>query len=157
MWWFDSTCGCSSSDQDSHRFFPNVLGDTKKIPGERQRLVVLRRTVNPFPRGKHWRFNSSFAHLGRLQPIHREFTGRERLLCGELQEPGYDFLWLKGTLLPVKKVKTTPVRLVKRSRYHLFTVGTGVRFSHRTFQLRITLTVYSWFSIPAEKYWRKPW
>lgn len=95
MWWFDSTCGCNSSDQDSHRFFPNVLGDTKKIPGERQRLVVLRRTVNPFPRGKHWRFNSSFAHLGRLQPIHREFTGRERLLCGELQEPGYDFLWLR--------------------------------------------------------------
>jgi hypothetical protein len=38
-----------------------------------------------------------------LQPIHREFTGRERLLCGELQEHGYDFLWLKGTLLPVKK------------------------------------------------------
>ncbi len=69
VWWFDSTCGCSSSDQDSHRFFPNVLGDTKKIPGERQRLVVLRRTVNPFPRGKHWRFNSSFAHLGRLQPF----------------------------------------------------------------------------------------
>lgn len=83
MWWFDSTCGCSSSDQDSHRFFPNVLGDTKKIPGERQRLVVLRRTVNPFPRGKHWRFNSSFAHFGVMS--------RESNLArkNQYQEPVY--------------------------------------------------------------------
>ena len=83
----------------------DVAGSIPAMPalGKRQRLVVLRRTVNPFLCGKHWRFNSSFAHLGRLQPIHRGFTGRERLLCGELQEPGYDFLWLKGTLLPVKK------------------------------------------------------
>lgn len=147
MWWFDSTCGCSSSDQDSHRFFPNVLGDTKKIPGERQRLVVLRRTVNPFPRGKHWRFNSSFAHFGVMS--------RESNLArkNQYQEPVYA---CAVNCLSVKKERSS-VRLVKRSRYHLFTVGTGVRFSHRTFQLRITLTVYSWFSVPAEKYWRKPW
>lgn len=59
--------------------------------------------------------------------------------------------------MPFGKKERSSVRLVKRSRHHLFTVGTGVRFSHRTFQLRITLTVYSWFSVPAEKYWRKPW
>ena len=29
------------------------------ILGERQRLAVLRQTVNLFPSGKHWRFNSS--------------------------------------------------------------------------------------------------
>lgn len=32
------------------------------IPGKRQRLAVLRLTVNQFPSGKHWRFNSSLLH-----------------------------------------------------------------------------------------------
>ena len=30
-WWFKSTCGHNSSKKGSRRFFPNVLGDTKKI------------------------------------------------------------------------------------------------------------------------------
>ena len=30
--------------------------------GKRQRLAVLRLTVNQFPSGKHWRFNSSLPH-----------------------------------------------------------------------------------------------
>ena len=63
--------------------FSQKGGDTKKIPGERQRLVVLRRTVNPFPRGKHWRFNSSFAHFGVMS--------RESNLArkNQYQEPVY--------------------------------------------------------------------
>ena len=51
-WWFESTCEHNSSEKGTHRFFPNVLGDIKKIRGERQRLVVLRQTVNLFPCGK---------------------------------------------------------------------------------------------------------
>lgn len=125
--------------------------------GKRQQLAVLRRTVNPFPRGKHWRFNSSFAHLGRLQPIHIECFGRGQTFFAENSKNLVMILAVEWVLSSRQKATTAPVRLVKRSRYHLFTVGTGVRFSHRTFQLRITLTVYSWFSVPAEKYWRKPW
>nr|DAL99154.1 MAG TPA: hypothetical protein [Caudoviricetes sp.] len=30
--------------------------------GKRQRLAVLRRSVKPFPRGKHYRFNSYLSH-----------------------------------------------------------------------------------------------
>ena len=30
--------------------------------GKRQRLAVLRLTVNQFPSGKHWKFNSSLPH-----------------------------------------------------------------------------------------------
>lgn len=30
-WWFKSACGHNSSKKGSRRFFPNVLGDTKKI------------------------------------------------------------------------------------------------------------------------------
>lgn len=30
--------------------------------GKRQRLVVLRRSVKPFPCGKHYRFNSYLSH-----------------------------------------------------------------------------------------------
>lgn len=51
-WWFESTCEHNSSEKGTHRFFPNVLSDIKKIRGERQRLVVLRQTVNLFPCGK---------------------------------------------------------------------------------------------------------
>lgn len=32
------------------------------VMGKRQRLAVLRLTVNQFPSGKHWRFNSSLPH-----------------------------------------------------------------------------------------------
>ena len=42
----------------------DVAGSIPAMPvlGKRQRLAVLRRTVNPFPSGKHWRFNSSLPH-----------------------------------------------------------------------------------------------
>ena len=30
-WWFEPTCEHNSSKKCTHRFFPNVLGDTKKI------------------------------------------------------------------------------------------------------------------------------
>lgn len=30
-WWFKSTCGHNSSKKGSRRFFPNVLGDTRKF------------------------------------------------------------------------------------------------------------------------------
>jgi hypothetical protein len=32
------------------------------VLGKRQRLAVLQLTVNQFPSGKHWRFNSSLPH-----------------------------------------------------------------------------------------------
>lgn len=51
-WWFESTCEHNSSEKGTHRLFPNVLSDIKKIRGKRQRLVVLRQTVNLFPCGK---------------------------------------------------------------------------------------------------------
>lgn len=135
MWWFDSTCGRSSCDQGSHRFFPNVLGDTKKIPGERQRLVVLRRTVNPFPRGKHWRFNSSFAHLGRLQPIHIECFGRGQTFFAENSKNLVMILAVEWILSSRQKATTAPVRLVKRSRHYPFTVETWVQIPYRTLRL----------------------
>ena len=37
-----------------------------RILGKRQRLAVLRLTVNQFPSGKHWRFNSSLPHFTQL-------------------------------------------------------------------------------------------
>ncbi len=33
-----------------------------RVMGKRQRLAVLRRAVNPFPCGKHYRFNSYLSH-----------------------------------------------------------------------------------------------
>lgn len=36
------------------------------VLGKRQRLAVLRLTVNQFPSGKHWRFNSSLPHFTQL-------------------------------------------------------------------------------------------
>lgn len=49
-------------------YIRRVPGSIPGVPilGKRQRLAVLQRTVNPFPRGKHWRFNSSLPHFTQL-------------------------------------------------------------------------------------------
>ena len=45
-------------------YIRRVPGSIPGVPilGKRQRLAVLRLTVNQFPSGKHWRFNSSLPH-----------------------------------------------------------------------------------------------
>lgn len=39
-------------------------------------MAVLRRTVNPFPCGKQWRFNSSLPHVAQSFCARQEQSGR---------------------------------------------------------------------------------
>lgn len=46
------------------------------VMGKRQRLAVLQLTVNQFPSGKHWRFNSSLPHAQKQDRNLRVGFGR---------------------------------------------------------------------------------
>nr|DAS07220.1 MAG TPA: hypothetical protein [Caudoviricetes sp.] len=44
------------------------------VLGKRQRLAVLRLTVNQFPSGKHCRFNSYLPHLNMITSVQMDFS-----------------------------------------------------------------------------------
>ncbi len=53
--------GCKP-DSATHGTKNMIANRLRAVLGKRQRLAVLRLTVNQFPSGKHWRFNSSLPH-----------------------------------------------------------------------------------------------
>ena len=64
------------------------------VLGKRQRLAVLQLTVNQFPRGKHWRFNSSLPHgvgslptqrVGNWRMPYNKKTAISVVLCQRLK------------------------------------------------------------------------
>jgi len=56
------------------------------LPGKRQRLVVLRRSVKPFPCGKHCWFDSNFPDLQRLLLMWAWPNPHEERKCQDGQE-----------------------------------------------------------------------
>lgn len=53
---------CCKPDSATHGTKNIIANRLMAVMGKRQRLAVLRLTVNQFPSGKHWRFNSSLPH-----------------------------------------------------------------------------------------------
>ena len=53
--------GCKP-DSATHGTINTIANRLMAVSGKQQRLAVLQLTVNQFPSGKHWRFNSSLPH-----------------------------------------------------------------------------------------------
>ena len=101
------------------------------VLGKRQRLAVLRLTVNQFPSGKHWRFNSSLPHE-RKHPFSHALPVCE-IILGYLDVNSKDLNCVTAGADWCHNRPRVFDRLVKWPRHHPFTVVTRVRISYRSF------------------------
>lgn len=104
------------------------------VLGKRQRLAMLQLTVNQFPSGKHWRFDSSLPHE-RKHPFSHALLACE-IILGYLGVSSKDLNCVTaGADLRHSRPRVFD-RLVKWPRHHPFTVVTRVRISYRSFCLK---------------------
>lgn len=59
-------------DSAMHGTINIIVNRLMAVMGKRQRLAVLQLTVNQFPSGKHWRFDSSLPHASGSLPDRQE-------------------------------------------------------------------------------------
>lgn len=100
------------------------------VLGKRQRLAVLRLTVNQFPSGKHWRFNSSLPHE-RKHPFSPALPVCE-IILGYLDVNSKDLNCVTAGADWCHNRPRVFDRLVKWPRHHPFTVVTRVQISYRS-------------------------
>lgn len=62
----------AKADSARHGTINIIANRLIAVSGKRQRLAVLQLTVNQFPGGKHWRFNSSLPHVSGSLPDRQE-------------------------------------------------------------------------------------
>ena len=87
--WFDTVCVARGRVQRYGVRCPRILG-------KRQRLAVLRLTVNQFPSGKHCRFNSYLPHLNMITSVQMDFSILPRRMVMSCSNSRY---WIDWQLL----------------------------------------------------------
>lgn len=87
---------CCKPDSAMHSTKNIIANRLMAVLGKRQRLAVLRLTVNQFPSGKHCRFNSYLPHLNMITSVQMDFSILPRRMVMSCSNSRY---WIDWQLL----------------------------------------------------------